>query len=104
MGAEEMDVKVLLNKTSIEAINFNEEIIMDQNSKDELHKITFDFHVTTDEYHEITTLLYTNDFAVKVAEKSLEFRATIFNYSTSITDLYQDNEIGLFHLELLEKI
>ncbi|SFD53886.1 Protein of unknown function [Bacillus sp. OV194] len=69
----------------------------------QLKKIRFKFKVEHSEYHDITTLLYKNDFEVKVPEKDLRFRAEISQYSTSITDLYKENAVGDFALELTEK-
>ncbi len=99
-----MDINILLNETLIRAINFTDTIVQNKTTSKRLFKINFDFHVTSDEYHDITVLLYENDFAVKVPEKNLSFKATIMNYSTSITDLYKEGEVGLFHLELVEKV
>ncbi|RYG72280.1 DUF3219 family protein [Lentibacillus lipolyticus] len=65
--------------------------------------LRFDFQVTHDMYHDVTTLLYANDFVVKVPAKSLEFSAVITNYSTSITNLYEPGAVGDFRLELTEK-
>jgi len=98
-----MDVNILLNGTKIKGINFKDTVIQEENSSKSLCKISFDFHVTSDEYHDITVLLYENDFVVEVHEKNLAFQATIMNYSTSVTDLYKAGEVGLFHLELMEE-
>ncbi|RXT06949.1 DUF3219 family protein [Ammoniphilus sp. CFH 90114] len=51
----------------------------------------------------MTTLLYKQSFDVKVPGSKLEFRGTIVNYSTSITNLYKENEVGDFRLELIEQ-
>lgn len=99
-----MDVKILLNDRVIQAMNYKDTVIKDETTNEELQKVSFDFHVTSDEYHDITVLLYKNNFAVEVPERNLSFQATILNYSTSITDLYKSNQTGLFHLELLEKV
>lgn len=96
-------MKVILNETIIDAINYNEETVKDPASNKTSHKITFKFHVTSDDYHDITTLLYENDFQVKVPEEDHAFQATIHNYSTSITNLYNAGEVGEFYLELVEK-
>src|SRR5690625_591235 len=98
-----MDVNILLNGTTIKGINFKNTVIQEENTNKKLCKISFDFYVTSDEYHDITVLLYENDFAVEVPEKNLAFQATIMNYSTSVTDLYKAGEVGLFHLELMEE-
>lgn len=66
-------------------------------------KAGFDFKVKSEDYHDVTTLLYLNDFIIRIPEMELEFPATISNYSTSITNLYKENEVGDFRLELIEK-
>lgn len=96
-------MKVILNETTIDAMNYREGTVTDSNSKKELRKVKFDFQVNSSMYHDITTLLYTNDFDVKVPEENLEFKATIHNYSTSVTNLYKSGEVGVFYLELVEK-
>ncbi|QKY71772.1 DUF3219 family protein [Lentibacillus sp. CBA3610] len=69
----------------------------------ELTKVSFDFKVTHEDYHDVTVLLYENDFVVKVPGKNLEFPAAISSYSTSITNLYEPGTVGDFKLELTEK-
>ena len=96
--------KILLNDVPISITDFHEEIINDKTTNKELRKIAFNFKVTSEEYHDITTLLYKMDFQVKIPEKSLEFPATIHNYSTSITNLYKENQVGDFKLELIEQL
>lgn len=65
--------------------------------------IYIEFLVTHEEYHDVTTLLYKNDFTVKVPDENIEFQARISNYSTSITNLYEEGSEGEFRLELIEK-
>ncbi|TLS36129.1 DUF3219 family protein [Pseudalkalibacillus caeni] len=65
-------------------------------------KISFDFKVRSGEYNGVTTLLYEMTFYVRIPEKEEAFNATIFNYSTSFTNLYEENAIGDFHLELIQ--
>src|SRR5690625_2230896 len=67
-------------------------------------KISFDFQVSHKDYHDITTLLYTNDFILEIPAKNIKFPATIHSYSTSITNLYEENAMGDFKLELIEKV
>ncbi|WP_227936478.1 DUF3219 family protein [Alkalihalobacillus deserti] len=66
------------------------------------NKMVIDFQVSSEDYYRITTLLYEMTFDVKVAERNLDSRATISNYSTSFTNLYEENQVGVFHLELIE--
>lgn len=91
-----MNRKVWINNYPIEARNFKK-------GSAERTKVSFDFTVTHEDYHDVTTLLYENDFTVKVPDENLEFRATISNYSTSVTNLYKEGEEGEFRLELVEK-
>lgn len=60
--------------------------------------------VTHEQYHDVTTLLYENDFIVDIPEKGIQFSAVISNYSTSVTNLYKAGTEGEFHLELIEKV
>lgn len=98
-----MTEHVLINETTIQAENFQEETVIDKWTGKSLHKIGFHFKVTSRDYHDITVLLYKNDFHVKVPEKSLAFDATIHTYATSFTNLYEANRVGDFALELIEK-
>ncbi|MEI3598466.1 MULTISPECIES: DUF3219 family protein [unclassified Oceanobacillus] len=94
-------MEVVLNELKLDAQNVKEEIRED---KGKVRKfIAFDFKVHSDDYHDVTTELYKNDFLVRVPERNLEFQAVIHNYSTSVTDLYVQDAVGDFKLELIEK-
>jgi len=67
-------------------------------------KVCFEFLVNHEEYHDITTLLYKNDFIVTIPKEDIKFPAIISNYSTSITNLYEKDAVGEFRLELSEKV
>jgi len=67
-----------------------------------LYKISVDFNVTSEEYHDITTLLYSGTFDVKIPERDVTFSGIIYNYSTSFTNLYVKDQIGQYKLTLLE--
>lgn len=94
--ADPMNRKVFINDYSIEAYN------VQINDVDRM-KLKFNFTVTHENYHDVTTLLYENDFKVQIPDMNLTFRATISKYSTSITNLYEVGSAGEFTLELLEK-
>lgn len=96
-----MSEMVIIDGLTIDALNFQEETVKKAGS--ELKKVSFDFKVTTEDYHDVTTLLYKNNFRVKVPGKRLEFPAVIHNYSTSITNLYEAGAVGDFKLELIEQ-
>ncbi|MDT8861070.1 YkvR family protein [Alkalihalobacillus sp. MEB130] len=94
--------KVILNGVSIPVISFQKDQVESRSGR-LLTKVTFDFKVRSgNEYHQITTLLYKMNFEVNVPEEAIEFTGTIHNYSTSFTNLYEENKVGLFHLELIE--
>lgn len=94
----------MINDVTIQTDSFYSEMVTDDTIGKILHKIGFEFKVKSEEYHDITTLLYANDFRVRVPGKGLDFPATIHSYSTSITNLYQENAVGDFKLELIEKV
>lgn len=88
--------QLFLNDTLIQLRSYEEEKV------NGMHRISVDFDVTSEDYHEITTLLYNGTFDVKIPERGLTFRGTISNYSTSITNLYVKGQIGQYKLTLLE--
>ncbi|MBP1968403.1 hypothetical protein J2Z83_000495 [Virgibacillus natechei] len=97
-----MNQKVIINDLAINAMNYQEETVTEEGK--DLFKIGFDFKVTSSDYHDVTTLLYKNDFTVKVPGRNINLYATIYNYSTSITNLYEEDAVGDFKLELMEKV
>lgn len=92
-----MKQKVIINHFPIEVNNLQIKEVSNR------CQISFEFPVTHEDYHNITTLLYENDFTVKVPAENLKFSATISNYSTSFTNLYVEGAEGEFKLELIEK-
>ncbi|GEL77172.1 DUF3219 family protein [Tenuibacillus multivorans] len=92
---------VFINNYLIKAVNFSLE--KEQTKGKDLNVIVIDFKVHHDDYHDVTTLLYINDFEVKVPSEDLFFRAEIQNYFTSFTNLYKEGAVGDYHLELIEK-
>ncbi|MGE7601657.1 DUF3219 family protein [Peribacillus sp. NPDC097675] len=93
--------EVVLNDVSLHVTNFHAESVEDSEGG-EYRKVSFDFKVTSEEYHDITTLLYQMVFELKIPETREEYRAEIFNYSTSLTNLYEENAVGDFSLTLIE--
>lgn len=73
-----------------------------ESKKDGLIHISVEFQVTSEEYHEIATLLYEGEFEVMVPEKNLKFRGRMIEYSTSITNLYKSGQTGTYKLSILE--
>ncbi|MCQ6274929.1 DUF3219 family protein [Bacillus sp. V3B] len=88
--------EIVLNDTVIKVKRYKEEKIRG------LHNISIHFDVTSDEYHDVTTMLYKGTFDVKVPERDLMFKGKIQEYSTSITNLYEKGRVGDFTLSLLE--
>ncbi|WP_152656024.1 DUF3219 family protein [Oceanobacillus sp. CFH 90083] len=66
-------------------------------------QVAFSFDVTSETYHDVTTLLYKNDFQLNIPEKSLSFPATILEYATSTANLYEKGNTSEFYLKLGEK-
>ncbi|MFD1738669.1 DUF3219 family protein [Bacillus salitolerans] len=88
--------EISLNNKPIKITTYNEDSI------DGFIQISVNFKVTSAEYHDMTTLLYNGTFEVKVPERNLTFQGTIIKYSTSITNLYKEDQVGDFSLSLLE--
>ncbi len=88
-----MDVHV--DSLVLEVTNFKEEL-------EDPKKISFTFIVTSEDYYDVTTVLYKNNLFVMVPNEDIAFHATITNYATSITNLYVEGEEGEFYLELTE--
>lgn len=99
-----MTTEIWINDTVIHAYQFTEETVAAGTADTLLKKIIFDFKVTSKDYHDIAVLLYEMEFQIRIPEKQWDFRAAISNYSTSITNLYNDNEVADYHLELVEKV
>ncbi len=93
---DEMAKEIFLNDTLIKVQSFEHRMI------NNLHEISVDFEVTSEEYHDIATLLYQGTFDVRVPERALAFRGTIEQYSTSFTNLYKKGQVVEYHLCLLE--
>jgi hypothetical protein len=73
-NAEEMTYSVFLNKTEIKPYFLKEEL-----AENGVQRVTMDFKV-----------------------HSVNYKGTITNYTASLTNLYEKDAIGDFHLELLE--
>lgn len=98
-----MITHIIIDTTPIKVDNFSHTTIADEEAHDLLRKLTLDFQVTNEMYHDITTLLYKDDFTITIPGKNITFPGKILNYSTSITNLYEEGNVGTFHLELIEK-
>ncbi|SDO01649.1 Protein of unknown function [Psychrobacillus sp. OK028] len=88
--------EIILDNTLIKLNHYEEQKV------NGLHQISIVFNVTSEEYHDIATLLYKGTFEVTVPDSLLFFRATITKYSTSITNLYERGQVGEYKLSLME--
>lgn len=88
------DLPINVNKLTIDQLEKNGRTLL---------LLDMEFQVTSEEYHDVTVTLYKNDFIVQVPKEKLEIEATIYNYYTSVTDLYEKGNVGDFRLVLLEK-
>ena len=87
---------IYLDETQIPLTHFVDETV------DGLYKVTIEFNVTSEAYHDIAVLLYRGHFDVEVPAKDKKFKGEIFNYSTSLTNLYEDNQVAVYRLVLIE--
>ncbi|WP_204256314.1 DUF3219 family protein [Mammaliicoccus sciuri] len=87
---------IYLDETQIPLTYFEDETV------DGLYKVTIEFNVPSEAYHDIAVLLYRGHFDVEVPAKDKKFKGEIFNYSTSLTNLYEDNQVAVYRLVLIE--
>ncbi|MCD8777805.1 YkvR family protein [Mammaliicoccus sciuri] len=87
---------IYLDKTQIPLTHFEDETV------DGLYKVTIEFNVTSKAYHDIAVLLYRGRFDVEIPDKDKKFKGEIYNYSTSLTNLYKDNQVAVYRLVLKE--
>ncbi|WP_462413411.1 DUF3219 family protein [Neobacillus sp. Marseille-QA0830] len=88
--------KIILDDMEIDVYQYDEEKV------NGLQKISVLFKVTSEQYHDITTLLYKGTFLVQVPERDLAFTGAIHQYYTSFTNLYEKDQVADFSLSLLE--
>ncbi|MGK9045422.1 DUF3219 family protein [Mammaliicoccus vitulinus] len=67
-----------------------------------LYKISVEFDVTSEAYHDIAVLLYREKFNIKIPEKDKNFKGKIYNYATSLTNLYEADQVAQYRLVLVE--
>lgn len=87
---------IYLDETDIPLTHFEDETV------DGLYKVTIEFNVTSEAYHDIAVLLYRGHFDVEVPAKYKQFKGEIYNYSTSLTNLYEENQVAVYRLVLIE--
>lgn len=88
---------ILFDELNIKTHQFHFEV-----NQDDKIRVTVEFKVNSEQYHDVTTKLYAGQFFIKVPEKNLAFHGRIKEYSTSITNLYEKGQEGNFHLVLEE--
>lgn len=100
-GGKGLEHTVIINGLPIRV----SKLVMGQLKKDEELRtlIDMEFKVSSEDYHDVTSILYKNNFAVQIPSEDIEMEATIYNYYTSITNLYKKGNVGDFKLVLLEK-
>lgn len=91
-----MVTEIYLNDYKLNVTDYHEE------HKNELLLLKVDFKVTSEDYHDVTTLLYEGNFDLKIPVRNIECRVTIEGYSTSVTNLYEKDQVGDFALTLRE--
>lgn len=74
-----------------------------QNEKAGKLHVFVKFNVSSDQYHDMTTMLYKDNFHIKVPQKNLLFEAKITQYATSITNLYKKDQVGVFKVNFTER-
>nr|WP_289036901.1 DUF3219 family protein [uncultured Allobacillus sp.] len=99
-----MQQTVILNDDlKIDATSISTDEAIDPITGKERKTLHIDFKVTSEDYHRVATFLYKNDFDVKVPTLNLRFPAYIQKYTTSVTNLYRENQVGDYSLTLIEK-
>mgnify|MGYP001245668420 CR=1 FL=1 len=91
-----MVTDIILNNRSIQVERYKEDTV------DGLMRLSIEFKVKSEDYHDVATLLYEGTFDVTVPERDIAFRGSIKQYSTSITNLYEKGQVGDYKLTLLE--
>ncbi|MFC0013686.1 MULTISPECIES: DUF3219 family protein [Allobacillus] len=100
-----MQQTVILNDDlKLEPTNLSTDEVIDPKIGIERKTLSIDFKVTSEDYHRVATFLYKNDFDVNVPSLNLRFQAYIQKYTTSVTNLYKENQIGDYSLTLIEKM
>lgn len=91
-----MVTEIYLNDYKLEVAHYLEE------NKNDFLIVKVDFKVSSEDYHDVTTLLYKGKFDLKIPERNIDCYVTIDEYSTSITNLYEKEKVGDFKLTLRE--
>ncbi|WP_458122494.1 DUF3219 family protein [Paenibacillus sp. Z6-24] len=105
MPHSDSSVLIQLGDLEIHGLHYEEKQFVDASKPDsaELRLITFDFVITgSQEYHDVTILLYNPTVDVRVPDRQLQFQAAVHNYFTSVPKFEKDTDTVDVHLELIE--
>ena len=75
---------------------------IERNTSDLPVKVSTEFLVTNEDYHDITSLLYKGGFRLEIPSENIGFNAVITKYAAPFTNLYEEGAQGVFQLELTE--
>lgn len=66
--------------------------------------VYIEFDVSSEDYHNLSEHLYKEKFLVRLpGNNNEEFNAKIINYSTSLDNLYEEDNVGEYHITLKEE-
>ncbi|CAD2071880.1 hypothetical protein GCM10007275_12810 [Jeotgalicoccus coquinae] len=66
--------------------------------------VYIEFDVASEDYHNLSEHLYKEEFLVRLpGSNNEEFNAKIINYSTSLDNLYEEDNVGEYHITLKEE-
>lgn len=66
--------------------------------------VYIEFDVTSEDYHNLASHLYKEEFLVRLpGNNNEEFKARIVNYSTSLDNLYEEDQVGEYRITLKEE-
>lgn len=102
MNTHAAQVEIWLDDRRFEATGLREFAVAEQDGP-ERRAFAFDFKVTHEDYHDVTTLLYKGRFRLRIPALDADVQTDIHNYSTSLDNLYEKGAVGDYHLELAER-
>ena len=66
--------------------------------------VYIEFDVASEDYHNLSEHLYKEEFLVRLpGNNNEEFQARIINYSTSLDNLYEEDQVGEYRITLKEE-
>lgn len=88
--------KITLNNHDIEVKEFQ------QTEENGRIVISVVFDVTSGEYHDVSVLLYEDQFDLEVPGKDMKFKCVISQFSTSMDNLYEEGNVGEYRVTFTE--